>query len=283
MVDADSFPLVSVLLSAYNHERYITECLDSVLGQDYPNVEVVLYDDGSTDGTDAVIRAYLAEHPGRVRYESKANEGFCATLNRALAVSTGEFIAVMGTDDVWLPNHLSLTMSRLLVDPQVACSFSDMYFMYGDERSTDRYTEYKPAIPEFFSRPRTVRETFLRMLQVNLVLGGTAVIRRTALEEVGPWDESLAVEDLDMFLRLSRRFKLSFVNEPTAYYRQHPASNSRQTRRLLVAVASTLAHHYAQPPLKGHPLLIARVFLGWVWNTGTNRLRRVRRYTRSAA
>ena len=119
-----SLPRVSVVIPSYNHELFVERALRSVLEQDYPDLELVVVDDGSTDGTRAVVERVLAE-PTRCKlvYEAQANAGAHAALERAIALSSGEVIAVLNSDDYFHPQRLA----RLVASGQI------------DERQRERF------------------------------------------------------------------------------------------------------------------------------------------------
>ena len=101
-------PKVSVIVPIYNQAGFIRETVESVLSQDHPSIELVLSDDGSTDGTSDVLREYAAVEPERVRLvASEENTGIAGAFNRALDAHTGDYVAWLGGDDVMLPGKLS--------------------------------------------------------------------------------------------------------------------------------------------------------------------------------
>ena len=103
-------PLVSVIMAAYNHEDYVAEAVESVLGQTYPNVELVAVDDASEDRTASILESYARSHPDRVRLKrGKASLGPTRRRNEALAMARGELICWLDSDDVWLPEKVAQT------------------------------------------------------------------------------------------------------------------------------------------------------------------------------
>lgn len=116
-------PLVSVLIPVYNAERYLARCLDSVLSQDYPALEVVAVDDGSRDGSPAVLDAYAAAHPGRVRVEHRANGGVASARNRAIELARGEYLMFADNDDFYEPGAVrTLVDAALAADADLVCA-----------------------------------------------------------------------------------------------------------------------------------------------------------------
>jgi glycosyltransferase involved in cell wall biosynthesis len=113
-------------MPAYNHRAYVAEALESVLAQDYPDLEVVVADDGSTDGTADVIREFAASDPRVVALLSAANVGISANHNRALDRATGEFVALLASDDVMMPGKLTAQAAFMRARPECGVSVHDM-------------------------------------------------------------------------------------------------------------------------------------------------------------
>lgn len=124
---SNSQPLVSVLLITFNQEEFIEESLHSAIAQDYQNLEVVVADDASTDGTPAIIRRYAAEYPKRIiPLLGNKNLGITGNSNRALALCRGDYIALLGGDDVFLPGKISLQVEWMLQDQRRALCYHDL-------------------------------------------------------------------------------------------------------------------------------------------------------------
>ena len=136
-------PKVSVIVPIYNQAPFIRETVDSVLGQDHPNIELVLSDDGSTDGTTDVLREYAARDPERVKVvASERNTGIAGAFNRALDAHTGEYIAWLGGDDVMLPGKLSRQVAALQARPEaIGCCHDAEVFDSDSGRAYGRFTE----------------------------------------------------------------------------------------------------------------------------------------------
>jgi glycosyltransferase involved in cell wall biosynthesis len=125
-------PRVSVIIIFLNGERFIEEAVESVLSQDFDSFELILVDDGSTDGSTAIARTYAEQHPHRVRYvdhPDHANRGMSASRNRGLGVARGEYVAFIDADDVWSPNKLTEQVAIMDAHPEVGmlCGAARMY------------------------------------------------------------------------------------------------------------------------------------------------------------
>lgn len=220
-------PLVTVNVTCFNHERFVVECLESVRAQTYPNVQLVVIDDCSTDGSVALIREWLEQTGTRctlVLHEE--NQGICRTRNDILSRARGKYVTGLATDDTWFPDKIAVQVEQFeRLPPSVALLYSDAYLM--DEQG-------RPLPMTFFDRSRSYRsfdrqpegDVFLQLLETNFIPAMSTMVRRECYEAVGPYDESLAYEDWDMWLRMARRYHFAFSPHIGARYRVHPAGLS---------------------------------------------------------
>lgn len=204
-------PTVSVLIPAYNRATYVGEAIQSILDQSFCDLEVVVVDDGSTDNTAEVVASFTDP---RVRLIRQENRGISGAFNTAYRGSRGRYIAMLGSDDRWLPGLLAEEIPILETNP-------DMGLVYARARAMDAAGRPLAAIsgaPERFPG-----QTFKSLLYGDFVSGITAIFRREHVETVGPWDESLVGnEDWDMWLRLSLVCRFHFIDKVLAEFRVHP-------------------------------------------------------------
>lgn len=116
-------PLISVVIAFLNEEKFLSEAVESVLAQDYPQWELVLVDDGSTDLSTTIAQKYVTQHPSKIRYcehANHANKGLSASRNRGIEATKGEFLAFLDADDVWLPGKLTQQIGIFQQHPEVA-------------------------------------------------------------------------------------------------------------------------------------------------------------------
>jgi glycosyltransferase involved in cell wall biosynthesis len=217
-------PLVSVIVPAYNHAQYIETCLQSIYDDDYPELEVIVMDDGSRDDTFEVARRWRETRPGRFgqfRLERQENRGLPRTLNRLTSLATGEFIALVASDDYLLPGGITTRLRALEAHPEWLAVFGDAHIVDGDGAllHSSGTLGFKGRHAEIFAHShRMANELIFRWW----VPGPTMMMRRSALDPisgVGGYDESLSFEDRDMYLRLIARNALGFVSEQVAAYR----------------------------------------------------------------
>ncbi|MCS6860982.1 MAG: glycosyltransferase [Abditibacteriales bacterium] len=205
-------PKVSVIIPAYNCARYIAEAIDSVLAQTYRDFEIIVVDDGSTDGTGEVVHRYA----DRVRYIRQDNRGPSGAKNTGIQVARGEFISTLDGDDLWLPHRLEKLVP--LLDRQL-----ELGFVYGDCYRIDETPDRIQPRTAFEIHGGARRGWVLEeLVMVNFVPSQSVLIRRCALDAVGLFDESYRIgEDWDLWLRLAARYPVDFVPEVVAMRRQH--------------------------------------------------------------
>lgn len=221
-------PLVSVIMPAYNARPYIGEAIRSVLTQDYPNVELIVVDDGSRDGTAEEARAFGE----RVRVFQRSNGGAAAARNFGLTQARGELIAFLDADDIWLPGKLSAQVRYLDDHPEVGLVYAKFMRWYP---AADGRFGPPPAAQDDPAKGELIAEhsgwIYCELLYDSIVCIITALIRRPVLEAVGMFDESLRTgEDYEFWMRISRLFPAAKLNRTVAYYRMHPQSTTHAPR-----------------------------------------------------
>ncbi|CTP86203.1 glycosyltransferase [Xanthomonas graminis] len=225
-------PLVSVLVPAYNHERFVQRCLDSVLEDPYPNKELVIVDDGSSDATAARIAEWIALHEQRipVRFWPRENRGIAATLNHLVAMASGEFLRLGASDDYLLPGGLAAQVAYLRASPGKTAVIGDAVVVDADGRLLHQSSmrDLHGVDKRLYLSDAGIRRAVIRHWAVS---GAVALVRRSALQARVAWDEELHIEDWDFFLRLVARDALGFIDVGVCAYRLHGANASR-TRHL---------------------------------------------------
>jgi glycosyltransferase involved in cell wall biosynthesis len=202
-----STPLVSVIIITYNREKYLKAALQSVFDQDYANHEVILVDDGSTDGTPAIAD----DLQGQVRYVRMPHRGIPAARNEGVRQAKGQFIAFLDSDDLWEPGKLSFQVSHLQENP--ACDIC-----FGMLR---RFLEPGSALPPGLRMESVTADQVSMSVCVGL-------IRREVFEQVGEFDETFALgEDSDWMARArDRDCRFDFPERCLARIRIHDANSS---------------------------------------------------------
>ena len=245
-------PLVSVIVLSYNQARFVTECLESVNAQNYPNLELIVNDDASRDDSASVIQAWLARSGIPHRFlKNQSNQGICRSMNNALSHSRGKYISGIAADDVWLPGKL-LTQVALMerLPPKVGVVYSDALQM--DERGNLLPLKFVEAD----GRNRNLEvmpegNVHLALWRSNFIAPMTTLIRRECFERVGLFDESLFAEDWDMWLRIARHYDFAYSPDIWAKYRIVNASATRSKfGRLLDDMCLTCVKHLSSGELE---------------------------------
>jgi glycosyltransferase involved in cell wall biosynthesis len=221
-------PLVSVIIPAYNRAHTVAETVDSVLGQSYQNLEVIVVDDGSRDNTQEVLHAYGS----RIKNILQENAGQMVARNRGIAESHGEIVTFLDSDDIWLPTCVERHVSVLnRTGQEVPCSLANGWLEFSDRR---RITSFQNSEIE------TVLEEGLWLnvadiLPTRFVMFCQFVaIRREALKVVRGFDEDLKyMEDYALPLRLSLLGPWGFIREPLVVWRQGAADSVSVSQRAL--------------------------------------------------
>ena len=217
--------LISVIIPSYNTSAYIREAIDSVLAQDCPDLDLIVVDDGSTDGTVDVVRSYGE----RLRLLTQRNEGAAAARNAGLAAASGEYIAFLDSDDVWLPGKLAAQIRHLEANPQVGIVYS-RWKTWKPESDGTFPSALSVAMPGETVRtdeaPGVVPERsgwlYNRLLFSSLLHTITVVARRSLVEAVGPFDTELKRgQDYDYWIRASRVSEIHQLDRVMALYRLH--------------------------------------------------------------
>ncbi len=214
---ASGTPKVTVAIPSFNHLGYVQEAIDSVLRQTFRGLELLVIDDGSTDGSPDAIAGHLSAcDPGvPVRLVARENRGQSSTLNQALEMATGEYLATLDSDDSWEPEKLEKQVAMLDAAPDnVAACFSDCWITDGEGRRFDRLGR-----PVNFHSGR-IYDDLVRLRYFPLAQ--SALFRRRAVLEVGGYDERLRiVPDWDLWLRLAKDHTFLYSPKPLASYRIH--------------------------------------------------------------
>jgi Glycosyl transferase family 2 len=205
---------VAVIVPCYNAKRYLQRALDSVFAQTYQDFCVYVVDDGSTDGTSQVLETFTH----RCVSMARPHAGQAAARNHGILASSAPFIAFLDADDEWLPKKLESQIALLKKDPSLGlvcslCRLSEV----GNARLTILSADDVPSSGRLFQQ--LVRSCF--------VFTPTVIVRRRCLEEVGLFNESLAVsEDFNLWLRIAARWKIAFMPEALAINHKRPGSLS---------------------------------------------------------
>jgi glycosyltransferase involved in cell wall biosynthesis len=204
-------PRISVLMSVYNGERYLRPAMDSLVAQTFADFELIVVDDGSTDSSPKMLDEYAAADE-RIRVVHQANQGLTRSLNHALSLATGEYIARMDADDICFPERFARQVAYMDLHPEVLCLGTGYEAIDAEGNSLG---------------PRRMSEDPAEIDQAHLLADTslahpTILVRRDAMLQIGGYDEAYKTsQDLDFYLRLAELGTVVNINEPLLYYRWH--------------------------------------------------------------
>jgi glycosyltransferase involved in cell wall biosynthesis len=222
-----SLPLVSVICLCYNHENYIREAVESVLAQTYSNIEIIIVDDLSTDASRGVIMRIVGDHPSIKYLPLDKNHGNCAAFNRGLALAHGEYIVDLATDDVMLPERIEKQVAALQkLDHSWGVVFTDV--LYIDHDSQPLFQHYPYLLEKQLIKQVPQGDIYRELISTYFISAPSMLVRRKVFEQLNGYDETLAYEDFDFWIRSSRIFKYAFLNEPLTRVRKTSRSLSRK-------------------------------------------------------
>ena len=225
-MEENNLPLVSIVIPCYNHEQFVQDCIQGIIDQTYENIELIIIDDGSKDDSVLRIQEMVEKCQNRFKrfeFRCRPNKGLSATLNEMIDWSLGKYFSACASDDILYPNATSLCVDLLERREDCGICHAHAESIYGTPDISSTNIKDK----EF---------TFEQLIKKNQILALTVIIRRSVFDDVGVFDDSLYIEDWDMWLRISYAgYKIGFVNEVVAFYRYHDNNISKNFERMELA------------------------------------------------
>lgn len=227
-------PLVSIVTPCLNAARFISHTIESVLAQDYPNIEYLIMDGGSTDETLDVVKRYER----RLRWHSGPDSGTADAINRGFQESNGSILAWLNADDTYLPGAVSAAVERFLLMPDAAVVYGEGVWIDENGDTLGRYPTRAPYSPDLFERECGLCQP-------------AAFIRRTAFEAVGQVDTTLqSAFDYDLWIRLSKQWPFVAIPTCLATSRMHEANKSLGNKgQMFQESMAVLRKHYGYIPV----------------------------------
>jgi len=229
-------PRVSIIIPTYNRSKLLRVAIESALAQTYPNVEIIVVDDGSTDDTAAVV----AQYAGRVTYLKQANQDVAAARNTGIRAASGEYLTFLDDDDLIMPTKIERQVQVMASQPKVGLVHCRFY--YADEDGN--YLYKAGLLPE--------GEVLPRLVCSNFVWVGAPLIRRHCFDQVGLFDEEIpsVTADWDMWLRIAQAgYWFACVQELLGAYRIHRGSMMSDVARLEQGMFAVLEKVFSNPQL----------------------------------
>ena len=265
-------PRISIVIPAYNRERYLAATIDSVLAQTVTGWELVISDDGSTDGTPAIAERYAAGDE-RIKVINAPNGGVAVARNRGLTATDprSEFVILLDSDDLWEPDALAALLAALHERPELVaahatarCIDPDGRPPPGDDLEAHMRARYGFRGTELTPIPIDAPTTFAELIHHNwIVTSGLQLTRRTVAEQVGEYDPATdPADDWDFALRVSRLGDLAFVDRPLLRWRRHDSSLTNSSPRWKAAYFAVRSKALTDPSNTPEQARLAR--LGFV-------------------
>lgn len=252
-------PKVSVIIPAYNAMKYLPETLTSVIFQTFNDFEVVIINDGSSDGIEDYISRFTDT---RVKIISQPNKGLATARNTGIAHAKGEYIAFLDADDIWEKTKLEKQVLALDKNPEVGLVYTWVTYINHQGKSTGR-----------IFRHQVEGDVWQQLTKHNIIeCGSVPMVRRSCFDVVGVFDENLSRfnvnEDWDMWLRIAARYSFKVVKEALVYYRQVPFSASKNWQAVEESTLIVIEKTFASAPaellyLKRQSYSFANIHFAW--------------------
>lgn len=194
-------PLVSVVCLCYNQQQFVREAVESVLNQRYPNVQLIVVDDASTDGSASVIQELKREYPSIEILLLERNLGNCAAFNRGLALAKGKYVIDLAADDVLFSNRIAMGVERLeVLGEKYGVHYSDALLVNESGEDIKKHSENVTIAP------MPSGNIYEAVIKHYFICSPTMLMRKKVLDELGGYDETLHYEDFDFLVRSSRDY-----------------------------------------------------------------------------
>jgi glycosyltransferase involved in cell wall biosynthesis len=213
MNSANNNPCVTVIVPVYNSVHLLPAALETVFNQTFQDFEIILIDDGSTDGSLELLKTYES----RARVLTQTNSGASSARNKGIAMAHGEFIAFLDSDDLWDPKKLEMQVAVFRENPETGVCFTDCLYFDATKEWDGNFRRY----------PNLNGMVFDALLVDHFVSTSAVMVRHDCLKDVGVFDETLiGCEDYNLYLRLAQKYPYRFIPEPLVKLRCHEGNLS---------------------------------------------------------
>ena len=230
----DNLPLVTVLIPAYNHEKYVNETLLSIINQTYNNIELIILNDGSTDNTGEVI-SQLGERCNKrfinFEYINRENKGLLNTLKEMESCISGKYFMTFASDDISLPQRIEKQVDILEKNSEYAMCYTSL-----------KYIDHNSVI---LDKPHKIKHcktgnVFKNLLYQNFIPAPTVMMRSSVFKELNGYSSDFDFEDYPLWLKIAYKHKIIFLNQKLVHYRLHPNNMSKNLIKTILAVEALL-------------------------------------------
>jgi alpha-1,3-rhamnosyltransferase len=219
-------PLVSVIVPSFNHRRFVGETINSILCQTYSHIQLIVIDDGSSDGSAEFIAALAEQHS--FEFIAQTNVGLIATFNRAKKLVRGKYVSLCASDDFYHPSKIERLVNFLESQPDYALVHSKIILVDDESKETKRIDEHCPS-----------GHVFGPLLRGDFYVNGLSALFRADVYRQFEY-RPFYIEDWYMWLRIAEKYPLGYVDEYLAYYRRHGSNMSGNVDKMMASEKSIL-------------------------------------------
>lgn len=224
--------LVSIIVCSYNHEKYISQCLDSIKSQSYTNIQLIVADDASKDDSVRIFENWLKENDYHAEKNfNQKNIGFANTLNECIKLSKGEYIKIIAADDHLHPESIKYCISALeQLGEDYGMVFTDFWAVDDNNQPTEFFLNYENK--NFFNPDNSLKKK--QLIKYNCIISPTVLMRKNVLLATGEYNPLMLLEDHDRWLRINEIKKIHFIHKKLCYYRVLPTgvTNTRKAKMI---------------------------------------------------
>ena len=216
-----NLPLVTVICISYNHANFVKQALNSVINQSYPNIELIITDDCSSDNSKTVIEGWLEKHPNILFLPNETNLGNTKTFNNAIKHAKGSYFIDLAADDMLLPNCI-----QLQIETFQNSNYTNLGIVYANINLIDEKDNFISIYYNEEEKPESGDIYEMVISRSTKICSVASMIKKEVFEKVGYYDTTLAYEDLDLWIRASRDFDFEYIPDVLAVKRELPNSLS---------------------------------------------------------
>lgn len=209
---------ISIIIPYYNAKKFIIETVESVINQTYKNIEIIIVDDGSNDNVEKILKDYIASK--KLTLIKKKNGGPASARNIGIKYASGDLIAFLDADDIWLPEKLEKQISLVNKHKKPIITFTRKFFLVNNKSVNENEKLYQGEI-------------YKKLLKSNFITNSSVIIDKKIINDIGLLNESkelVGVEDYEYWLRASKKYNFYFVDEPLVKYRTHNDQLTKRTK-----------------------------------------------------
>ncbi len=217
----ENYPPVTVICLCFNHQNYVIQALQSVIDQSYTNIQLIVADDASEDDSQQIISNFIIHHPEIIFIKNEKNLGNCITFNKAFAFAKGKYIIDLSADDLLLNNRVSKQVTDFEeLTEEYGVIFSDVFYINEKTEIVGKQNLSQKIIAS--------GDIYEKVLESFFISAPTMMIRKSVLDDLDGYDENLAYEDFDFWVRSSRKYLYHYSPEALTFKRKLPGSLSNK-------------------------------------------------------